>query len=133
MLYAYAEATVPKISVMTRKAYGGGLHRHEQQAPAGRHEPGMAICRDRSYGPRRGSKHSFPEELAKAENPEETRTNLTEDYRDRFSNPYVAASRGYLDDVIEPQETRPRLIKALDMLQNKRDTLPPKKHGNIPL
>ena len=75
----------------------------------------------------------FREELSKAENPEETRTSLTSEYRDRFANPYVAASMGYLDDVIEPNETRPRLIKALDMLQNKRDTLPPKKHGNIPL
>jgi acetyl-CoA carboxylase carboxyltransferase component len=75
----------------------------------------------------------FREELAKAENPEERRSALVEEFRDKFANPYVAASRGFLDDVIEPADTRPRLIKALDMLQSKRDTLPPKKHGNIPL
>ena len=75
----------------------------------------------------------FREELAKAEDPEQTRSSLTEEYRDSFANPYVAASMGYLDDVIDPRETRPRVIKALEMLQNKRDTLPPKKHGNIPL
>ena len=75
----------------------------------------------------------FREELSKAENPEETRNALIEDYRDKFANPYVAANRGYLDDVIAPPDTRPRLIRALEMLQNKRDTLPPKKHGNIPL
>ena len=75
----------------------------------------------------------FREELTKAENQDETRGTLVEEFRDKFANPYVAASMGYLDDVIDPRETRPRIIKALEMLQNKRDTLPPKKHGNIPL
>jgi acetyl-CoA carboxylase carboxyltransferase component len=72
-------------------------------------------------------------EIQAADDPEARRAELVEDYRDRFADPYVAAARGYLDDVIEPHETRPRLIKALKMLQNKQDMNPPKKHGNIPL
>ena len=75
----------------------------------------------------------FRDELAKAENAEERRNSLIEEFRDKFANPYVAASQGYLDNVIDPRETRPQIIRALDMLQNKRDSLPPKKHGNIPL
>ena len=75
----------------------------------------------------------FRKQLAAAEDPEAERARLIEDYRDRFANPYAAAELGYIDAVIEPQETRPRLIDALRMLQNKRDTNPPKKHGNIPL
>ena len=71
--------------------------------------------------------------IKQAENEQETRDRLTEEYRDRFSNPYIAASRGFIDDIIDPAETRPKIIQALEMLQNKRDTLPPKKHGNIPL
>ena len=70
---------------------------------------------------------------AKAEDPEAERARLVEEYRDTFANPYVAAARGYIDDVIQPHETRPRLVEALQMLRNKRDTNPPKKHGNIPL
>ena len=75
----------------------------------------------------------FREDLANAETPDAERDRLTAEFRSQFANPYVAASRGFLDDVIEPGETRPRLAQALEMLENKRDTLPPKKHGNIPL
>ncbi len=75
----------------------------------------------------------FRRELAQAEDPVQRKAELVEEYRDRFANPYVAAQRGYIDDVIEPRETRPRLINALNMLQNKRDQNPPKKHGNMPL
>jgi propionyl-CoA carboxylase beta chain len=75
----------------------------------------------------------FRKEIAAADDPEARREELVEDYRETFANPYVAAARGYIDDVIEPAETRPRLIEALQMLQNKRDSNPPKKHGNIPL
>jgi acetyl-CoA carboxylase carboxyltransferase component len=75
----------------------------------------------------------FRKQIAEAADPEAERARLVEDYRDTFANPYVAAARGYIDDVIEPHETRPRLIEALQMLQNQRDTNPPKKHGNIPL
>jgi propionyl-CoA carboxylase beta chain len=75
----------------------------------------------------------YRRELSEAEDPSSLRTALVQEYRDKLANPYVAASRGYIDDVIEPHETRPRLINALEMLRNKRDTNPPKKHGNIPL
>jgi propionyl-CoA carboxylase beta chain len=75
----------------------------------------------------------FRKELEQASDPEALREKLIEEYRAKFANPYVAASRGFIDDVIEPHETRPRLIEALKALQNKRDTNPPKKHGNIPL
>jgi propionyl-CoA carboxylase beta chain len=73
------------------------------------------------------------EAIQKSDNPEETRRNLVAEYKEKFANPYVSAARGYIDDVIDPRETRPKLIKALEMLQNKRDSNPPKKHGNIPL
>ena len=73
------------------------------------------------------------EAIQKSDNPEETRRNLVAEYKEKFANPYVSAARGYIDDVIDPRETRPRLIKALEMLQNKRDSSPPKKHSNIPL
>jgi propionyl-CoA carboxylase beta chain len=75
----------------------------------------------------------YREQIKKAENKSEEKKKLVKEYQDKFANPYVAASRGYIDDVIDPRETRPMLIKALNMLQNKRDTNPPKKHGNIPL
>ena len=75
----------------------------------------------------------YREEIAKAADPEAMRQKLTQEYRDHFANPYVAASRGYVDDVIEPHQTRAKLIAGLEMLQNKRDTNPPKKHGNLPL
>ena len=75
----------------------------------------------------------FRTELAAADHPEERRKELVEEYREKFANPYIAASRGYVDDVIEPRETRQRLINGLEMLGNKRDSNPPKKHGNIPL
>jgi len=75
----------------------------------------------------------FRKELARAEDPQKRREELVKEYREKFANPYIAAARGYIDDVIEPHETRPRLINALEMLANKRDTNPPKKHGCIPL
>jgi len=75
----------------------------------------------------------FRHELAEADDPVARKAELVEEYRDKFANPYVAAGRGFIDDVIEPRETRPRLINALEMLSNKRDSNPPKKHGNIPL
>jgi propionyl-CoA carboxylase beta chain len=75
----------------------------------------------------------YRDEIQQSSDPEATRARLIQEYRDHFANPYVAASRGYIDDVIEPHATRPKLVAALEMLQNKRDTNPPKKHGNIPL
>ena len=133
LLYAYAEATVPKISVMTRKAYGGAyivMGSKHLRADINLAWPSAEIA---VMGPEGAVNIIFREELAKSENPEERRADLTEDFRDKFANPYVAAGLGYLDDVIDPRQTRPRLINSLNMLQGKRDSLPPKKHGNIPL
>ena len=133
LLYAYAEATVPKLSVMTRKAYGGAyivMSSKHLRSDTNLAWPSAEIA---VMGPEGAVNIVYREALAEATDPEQKRTKLVEEFRERFSNPYVAAGRGFLDDVIEPQETRPRLIKALDMLQNKRDSLPPKKHGNIPL
>jgi len=133
LLYAYAEATVPKISVMTRKAYGGAYIVMSSKHLRGDINLAWPSAEIAVMGPEGAVNIVFREELSKAENPEEKRAALIEDYRDKFANPYVAANRGYLDDVIEPADTRRRLVKALEMLQNKRETLPPKKHGNIPL
>ena len=133
LLYAYAEATVPKISVLVRKAYGGAyivMGSKHLRADINLAWPSAEIA---VMGPEGAVGIVFREELAKAEDPEQRRKGLIEEFRDTFANPYVAAGLGYVDDVIDPRETRPRLITALEMLQNKRDTLPPKKHGNIPL
>jgi propionyl-CoA carboxylase beta chain len=133
LLYAYAEATVPKITVITRKAYGGAycvMSSKHLRGDVNLAWPGAEIA---VMGPEGAINVLYRRELSSAENPEETRADLVQEYRDKFANPYVAASWGYLDDVIEPSETRPRLINALEMLQNKRDENPPKKHGNIPL
>ena len=133
LLYAFAEATVAKITVITRKAYGGAYC-----VMASKH-----IRTDINYayptaeiavmGPEGAVNILSRRELQKAAEPEALRAEKVEDFRRRFANPYVAAERGYVDAVIEPRETRPRLINALRMLDTKRDTNPPKKHGNIPL
>ncbi len=133
LLYAYAEATVPKISVMTRKAYGGAYIVMSSKHLRGDINLAWPSAEIAVMGPEGAVNIVFREELAKSENPTETRTQLTEEFRDKFANPYVAAAHGFIDDVIDPRETRPQLIHALDMLHNKQDTLPPKKHGNIPL
>ncbi|MGH9771724.1 MAG: acyl-CoA carboxylase subunit beta, partial [Candidatus Acidiferrales bacterium] len=133
LLFAFAEATVPKVTVITRKAYGG------------------AYCVMSSKHIRTDINYAYPtaeiavmgaegavnivnrRELEKAEDPEALRKEKIEEYRTRFANPYIAAERGYVDAVILPRETRPKLIAALRMLDTKRETMPPKKHGNIPL
>ena len=133
LIYAYAEATVPKIGVITRKAYGGAyivMSSKHLRADINLAWPSAEIA---VMGPDGAVNIIYREEIAQAEDPQRTRQGLTRDYQDKFTNPYIAASRGYLDDVIDPAETRLNIIKALEMLQNKRDTLPAKKHGNIPL
>jgi len=133
LLWCYSEATVPKITLITRKAYGGAY---------------MAMC-GRELGADivyawptaeiavMGAEGAIPiiyrKELEKAENPEELREQKLKEYRESFYNPYVAASRGYVDEVIKPRETRKKIIRALRLLMNKRETRPPKKHGNIPV
>jgi len=138
LLYAYAEATVPKITVITRKAYGGAYC-----VMASKH-----IRTDVNYawpsgeiavmGPEGAVDIVYKRELDAAKNGggserEKLRQEKIEEFRDRFANPYIAADRGFLDAVIQPRETRKKLIQALEMLETKRDKNPPKKHGNIPL
>ena len=133
LLYAFCEATVPKLTVVTRKAYGGAycvMNSKHIRADLNLAWPTAEIA---VMGPDGAVNIIFRRELAEADDPEQRKEELVAEYRERFANPYTAAQRGYIDDVIEPRETRPRLINALHMLQNKRDNNPPKKHGNIPL
>ena len=133
MLYAYAEATVPKVAVITRKAYGGAyivMSSKHLRGDINYAWPGAEIA---VMGPEGAVNIIARKEIKEADDPEAKRTELLDDYKNKFANPYVAASKGYIDDVIEPHDTRPRVIKALKMLENKQDTIPPKKHGNIPL
>jgi propionyl-CoA carboxylase beta chain len=133
LLYAYCEATVPKITIITRKAYGGAYDVMSSKHIRGDISYAWPSAEIAVMGPEGAVNIIFRKQLAEAEDPEAERTRLVQEYRDTFANPYVAAARGYIDDVIEPHQTRARLIEALQMLQNKRDTNPPKKHGNIPL
>ena len=132
-LYAYAEATVPKISVITRKAYGGAYVVMSSKSLRGDINYAWPTAEIAVMGPDGAVNIVFRAEISKAEKPDEKKKELVEDYRNKFANPYVAAARGYLDDVIDPRDTRPKLIRALEMLRNKVDSLPSKKHGNIPL
>ncbi len=133
LLYAYCEATVPKITIITRKAYGGAYDVMSSKHIRGDLSYAWPCAEIAVMGPDGAVNIIFRKQIAEAEDPEAERARLAEEYRDTFANPYVAAARGYIDDVIVPHETRARLIEALQMLQNKRDTNPPKKHGNIPL
>jgi propionyl-CoA carboxylase beta chain len=132
-LYAYAEATVPKVSVIIRKAYGGAFIVMSSKSLRGDINYAWPTAEIAVMGPDGAVNIIFKDAIGKSEKPEETRQKLIDDYREKFANPYVAASRGYLDDVIDPRSTRPKVIKALEMLRDKTDTNPPKKHGNIPL
>jgi propionyl-CoA carboxylase beta chain len=133
LLYAYCEATVPKLTVITRKAYGGAY-----DVMCSKH-----IRADMNYawptaeiavmGPEGAVNIIFKKEIAESKEPEKTRKRLIAEYEEKFENPYIAAEQGYIDEVIEPQETRPKLIVALESLLNKRETRPHKKHGSIPL
>ncbi len=133
LLYAFCEATVPKLTVITRKAYGGAYDVMSSKHIRGDYNVAWPTAEIAVMGPDGAVNIIFRKEIAEAADPNARRAELIEMYRAKFANPYVAAARGYLDDVIEPHETRPRLIEALRMLQNKRDANPPKKHGNIPL
>jgi len=133
LLYAYCEATVPKITIITRKAYGGAFDVMSSKNVRGDVNLAWPTAEIAVMGPEGAVNIIFKDQIEKAADPEAERQRLVEDYRQRFANPYVAAARGYIDDVIEPRETRPRIIAALEMLKNKRDSNPPKKHGNIPL
>lgn len=133
LLYAYAEATVPKITIITRKAYGGAycvMGSKHLRTDINLAYPTAEIA---VMGAEGAVNIVYRRELAEASNQQEARAEKVAEFKERFANPFVAAERGYIDDVILPHETRPRLIGALRMLENKVDTLPRKKHGNIPL
>jgi acetyl-CoA carboxylase carboxyltransferase component len=133
LLYAYCEATVPKLTVITRKAYGGAYDVMSSKHIRGDLNLAWPSAELAVMGPDGAVNIIFRKELSQAKNPAQRKAELVSEYREKFANPYIAASRGYLDDVIEPHETRPRLINGLEMLANKRDANPPKKHGCIPL
>jgi acetyl-CoA carboxylase carboxyltransferase component len=133
LLYAYCEATVPKLTVVTRKAYGGAYDVMSSKHIRGDVNLAWPTAEIAVMGPDGAVNIIFRKELAQAEDPIQRKAELVAEYREKFANPYVAASRGYIDDVILPSDTRSRLINALEMLANKRDHNPPKKHGCIPL
>jgi propionyl-CoA carboxylase beta chain len=133
LLYAYSEATVPKLTVITRKAYGGAydvMCSKHIRADLNLAWPTAEIA---VMGPEGAVNIIFRREIEGAADPGAERKRLVEEYVERFANPYVAAERGFIDDVVEPSQTRPRLAKALALLQNKLEARPQKKHGNIPL
>jgi len=133
LLYAYAEATVPKLTVITRKAYGGAYDVMSSKHIRGDYNVAWPSAEIAVMGPEGAVNIVYREEIERANDPDAKRKELVAAYIERFANPYVAAARGYLDDVIEPHETRPRLCAALRSLAGKRDTNPKRKHGNIPL
>ncbi len=133
LLYAYCEATVPKLTVITRKAYGGAYDVMSSKHIRADFNFAWPTAEIAVMGVEAAVKIIFRRDLAHAEDPVARQAELVEDYQNRFANPYIAAERGYVDDVIEPRETRPALIRALRLARNKRQTLPPRKHGNIPL
>ena len=133
ILFAYSEATVPKISVVTRKAYGGAYVAMSSKGLRGDVCYAWPTAEIAVMGPEGAVNIVYRNEIKESSDPAETRQKLIQEYRDKFANPYVAASRGYIDDVIDPRETRSKLIRALQMLKDKDVSNPPKKHGNIPL
>lgn len=133
LLFAYCEATVPKLTVITRKAYGGAYDVMSSKHIRADWNVGWPTAELAVMGPEGAVNILHRERLKNADDPDALRQELVDEYNANFANPYVAAGLGYLDDVIEPRDTRPQLIAALHNLRNKKQTLPPKKHGNIPL
>ena len=133
LLYAYSEATVPKINVILRKAYGGAYIAMSSKHLGADMVMAWPTAEIAVMGPEGAANIIFKKDIENSDNPIETRQQKIDEYRDRFANPYVAASRGYVDDIIEPEATRPRLISALQMIESKRENRPPKKHGNLPV
>jgi propionyl-CoA carboxylase beta chain len=133
LLYAYCEATVPKVTIITRKAYGGAYDVMSSKHIRGDINYAWPTAEIAVMGAKGAVEILYRREIASAEDPAAAAAAKTEEYQQAFANPFAAAARGYVDDVIDPRETRARVISAFDMLQNKRDSNPPKKHGNIPL
>jgi propionyl-CoA carboxylase beta chain len=133
LVYAYSEATVPKLTVIMRKAYGGAyivMSSKHLRSDLNLAWPSAEIA---VMGPEGAVNVVFRREIDTAEDPVARRTELVQEYRDKMASPYVAAERGFIDDVIEPRDTRARLINGLEVFQNKRASNPARKHGNIPL
>ncbi len=133
LLYAYCEATVPKLTVITRKAYGGAYCVMSSKHIRGDANFAYPTAEIAVMGPEGAVNILYKREMEAAENPAGLKEEKTREYREKFANPYVAAERGYIDEVIEPRDTRRRLIQALEVLHTKRDANPPRKHGNMPL
>lgn len=133
LLYAYSEATVPKINVILRKAYGGAYIAMSSKHVGADIVMAWPTAEIAVMGPDGAANIIFKKDIANSSDPIATRAEKIQDYRNKFASPYVAAARGYVDDVIEPDSTRPRIIAALEMLMSKRDSLPAKKHGNLPV
>ena len=133
LLYAYSEATVPLLTVIVRKAYGGAYIAMGSKHLGADVVFAWPTAEIAVMGPEGAAQIIFRKQLREAEDKEALLQKLTQEYRERIANPYVAAERGYVDDIIYPRETRPRLVQALEALRPKREELPPKKHGNIPL
>jgi propionyl-CoA carboxylase beta chain len=133
LLYAFAEATVPKITVITRKAYGGAycvMASKHIRADVNFAYPTAEIA---VMGAEGAVEILYRREIAQADDPQQEKQSRSEEFRRKFASPYIAAERGFIDEIIVPSQTRPKLIRALELLENKRDQNPPKKHGNIPL
>ena len=133
LLYAFCEATVPKLTVITRKAYGGAYDVMSSKHIRGDYNVAWPTAEIAVMGPKGAVEILFRREIADSKDAESATEAKIQEYREKFAHPYIAAGRGYLDDIIDPRDTRPRLIDALESLKTKRDRNPPKKHGNIPL
>ncbi|HEY4629664.1 MAG TPA: carboxyl transferase domain-containing protein, partial [Blastococcus sp.] len=133
LLFAYAEATVPLVTVITRKAYGGAYDVMGSKHLGADINLAWPTAQIAVMGAQGAVNILYRTDLAEADDPEDRRAELVQEYEDHLANPYLAAERGYVDAVIQPHETRAEVVRALRLLRSKRDTLPPKKHGNIPL
>jgi propionyl-CoA carboxylase beta chain len=133
VLYAYAEATVPKVSVVTRKAYGGAYVVMSSKYLGTDITYAWPSAEIAVMGAEGAANILYGKQIKTAKDPEAERARLTQEYQETYLNPYVAAKAGYIDEVIEPAETRQKLIEALAALQNKVETNPPRKHGNMPV
>ncbi len=133
LIYAYCEATVPKITVITRKAYGGAYIVMSSKHLRGDINYAYPTAEIAVMGPEGAVNVVFRKELKEADDPKAKKNELIEEYRKTFASPYRAAELGYVDEIIAPEYTRPKLIRALEVLQTKKDRMPPKKHDNLPL
>jgi propionyl-CoA carboxylase beta chain len=133
LLYAFCEATVPKITIITRKAYGGAYIVMASKHIRADFNFAFPTAEIAVMGADGAANVLYAKEISKAEDPVAKRAEIVAEYNEKFANPYVAAGLGYVDEVILPRETRKKLVRALHLLETKRESMPPKKHGNIPL